>query len=235
MLTKALEGDRSVGAVKGCRLRAGNGCEGSDAVKTEDRRQNSEFRTRTPNSKLNSKPRTPNPKPRTLHAFTDHGCHERMGHRWPIPWRASAPSVPGKDVDLGPATAARGSDALKTEFRIQNSEPQTSNPELQTPNPPRLHRSWLPRTDGPLLADPLEGDRSVGAVKGCRLRAGNGCEGERRPEDRRQNSEFRTPNLKPRTPNPKPQTLHAFTDDRCHERMGHCWPIPWRATAPSAP
>jgi hypothetical protein len=25
------------------------------------------------------------------------------------------------------------------------------------------------------------------------------------------------------------QRLQAATDHRCHERMGHCWPIPWRA------
>jgi hypothetical protein len=29
----------------------------------------------------------------------------------------------------------------------------------------------------PSLADPLEGDRSVGAVKRCQFRAGNGCAG----------------------------------------------------------
>jgi len=56
MLTKALEGDRSVGAVKGCRLRAGNGCEGSDAVKTEDRRQKTEDRIQNSEPEL----QTPN-------------------------------------------------------------------------------------------------------------------------------------------------------------------------------
>src|SRR5260370_358033 len=33
------------------------------------------------------------------------------------------------------------------------------------------------RNGWPSLADPLEGDRSVGAVKWCRFRAGNGCAG----------------------------------------------------------
>jgi len=78
-----------------------------------------------------------------------------------------------------------------------------------TASPPGPHRSSLPRPDGPLPADSLEGARSVGAVEWCQFTAGNGCEG--------------------------PQALQAATDHRCHERMGHCRPIRWRAPAPSAP
>jgi hypothetical protein len=45
-----------------------------------------------------------------------------------------------------------------------------------------------------LLADPLEGVRSVGAVKRCQFSAGNGCEG--------------------------PQAVHAATGQRCHDPKG---------------
>src|SRR4029077_9056697 len=61
-----------------------------------------------------------------------------------------------------------------------------------------------PETDGPLLADALEGVRSVGAVKAALISAKHGCQGPQ-----------------PSRPGPNP--------------MGHCWPIPWRAPAPSAP
>jgi hypothetical protein len=70
-------------------------------------------------------------------APTDHRCHDRMGHCRPIPWRASAP---WNGVDLRPATAARD-------------------------RSPPGHRSSLPRPDGLLPADSLEGVRSVGAVQ----------------------------------------------------------------------
>jgi hypothetical protein len=46
-----------------------------------------------------------------------------------------------------------------------------------TASPPSLHRSSWPRTDWPLLADALEGVRSVGAVKTVWLSAHRGCEG----------------------------------------------------------
>src|SRR5260370_29616523 len=57
------------------------------------------------------------------------------------------------DADLRPATAARDR------------------------SPPGFNRSALPRTDGPLLADSLEGVRSVGAVKLMLFTAGDGPAG----------------------------------------------------------
>jgi hypothetical protein len=79
--------------------------------------------------------------------------------------------------------------------------------------------------------------RPTGVSNGAKFTAGNGCEGPQPREDRRQNSEDRiqnpelqTPNLEPRTSNPPAR--HQSSLSRPH---GHCWPIPWRASAPSAP
>jgi hypothetical protein len=47
---------------------------------------------------------------------------------------------------------------------------------------------------------------------------------------RRQNSEAQTPNPEPRTSNPPGR--HRSSLPRPDD---HCWPIPWRAPAPSAP
>jgi len=54
-------------------------------------------------------------------------------------------------------------------------------------------------------------------------------------EDRIQNSGG-TPNPKAQTEYPKgPNRISKPIDDRWRERMAHCQPIPWRASAPSAP
>jgi len=61
MLTEALEGARSVGAVKRCRVTVHGSSEGTERRedgKTEDRNQNSEFRI-------------PNPKPQTRPMLTE--------------------------------------------------------------------------------------------------------------------------------------------------------------------
>ena len=67
-------------------------------------------------------------------------------------------------------------------------------------SPPGLHRSWLPRTDGPLLADSLEGARSVGAVRTVSI--------------------YGRPRLRGTA------ALQASADHRCRNRMDHCRPIP---------
>jgi hypothetical protein len=56
------------------------------------------------------------------------------------------------------------------------------------------HQEWTP-----LLADPLEGVRSVGTVEWYQFTAGNGCEGT--------------------------AALQTSTDYRCHNRMAQ--PSPW--------
>jgi hypothetical protein len=103
---------------------------------------------------------------------------------------------------------------------------------------------------------PAPGVRSVGAVKWCWFTAGNGCEGPQpskpppiivatngwaiagrspgaggRPLRRRREMVliYGGPRLRGTA------ALQAATDHRCHERLGHCRPIPWRASAPSAP
>jgi hypothetical protein len=86
-----------------------------------------------------------------------------------------------------------------------------------------------------VLADPLEGVRSVGAVENdANLRPATAAR-DRKPEkteDRIQNPKPQTPNLKPRTPNlktsrPPPIIVAAIA-----------WPLladPLGASAPSAP
>src|SRR4029077_13912382 len=121
------------------------------------------------------------------------------------------------------------------------------------PRPPGRHRSSLPRPDGPLLADSLEleGVRSVGAVKWCWFAAGYGCEGPPpsrsppiivattgwaiagrfpggRPLRRRREMVLDCGRLRLRGN----AALQVATDHRCQEPMGHCWPIPWRVSAP---
>jgi hypothetical protein len=68
------------------------------------------------------------------------------------------------DANLRPATAARDRTPRrqKTEFRTPNLKPRT--PNLKTSRPPPI---IVATTARPLLADPLEGVRSVGAVRGC--------------------------------------------------------------------
>jgi hypothetical protein len=62
------------------------------------------------------------------------------------------------------------------EDRIQNTEIRMPNPERQTPNQPSRALSIIVATsDWPLLADSLEGVRSVGAVETVLIR------GQRRP------------------------------------------------------
>jgi hypothetical protein len=56
-----------------------------------------------------------------LQAATDHRCHDRVGHCWADPWRASAPSAPWEccRFNLRPAAAPRGP-AAPTEHRCHD-------------------------------------------------------------------------------------------------------------------
>ena len=75
-------------------------------------------------------------------------------------------------------------------------------------------RAWRRRCNEwtPLPADPLEGVRSVGAVRGVLIYGRQRLRGTVAREDRK--TEFRTPNPKPRTPN-----LQASIEHRCRDRM----------------
>src|SRR4029077_17427289 len=130
----------------------------------------------------------------------------------------------------------------------------TAGNGCEGPQPSRPTPIIVATNESPLLADSLEGVRSVGAVKWCLFTAGNGCEGPqpsrpspvivatnggaiagRFPGGRSLRRRRETVLIYGRQRLRGTAALQAATDHRCHERMGHCWPVPWRAPAPSAP
>ena len=114
-----------------------------------DGRQETEFRI-----PANGAPdsRTPNPKPQTLQTSIDHRCYDRM-------------VIAGRSLGGRPLRRRRETVLLSATGGCEG--PQPSKP------PPNLAAT----AGGPLLADPLEGVRSVGAVKWCQIYGRNGSEG----------------------------------------------------------
>jgi hypothetical protein len=83
---------------------------------------------------------------------------------------------------------------------------------------------------------PLRRRRGMMLVCGRATAARDRTARRQKSEDRIQNAEPQTPNPKPQTPNSELRTskpgLHRSSLPRPD---GLCWPIPWRASAPSAP
>jgi hypothetical protein len=107
------------------------------------------------------------------------------GHCWPISWRASAPSAPRNGVDVG-YRRLRGTAALQASTeprcygrmaiagRSLGGRPLRRRRETvllsatggcEGPQPSKPPPSIVATAGGPLLADLLEGVRSVGAAK----------------------------------------------------------------------
>src|SRR5258707_14711012 len=90
----------------------------------------------------------------------DHRCHDRDGHCWPIPWRASAPSAPWNGVSLRPPTAARDRNPTAPLFSAPPAGAHlAATPPDDPPNRP-VERRWLYSKNGregphPRQAPPL--------------------------------------------------------------------------------